>query len=122
MTTDDRATLVGSGIILAIMLVLSLALGYAAEQLDLTTPITGQSITNYRVIGFHWNKPTGDISATVVDNLNTVSACAYTGAEGVGLIGILNTANGSVKSLEKRILEKCSADGKLGAGTVSGTP
>mgnify|MGYP001574942776 CR=1 FL=1 len=114
-----------SGCLLVVGIALwSFLLGHvwAIEQLDLTTPIQPPSTTYYRVIGFHWNKPTGDISATVVDNRNTVSACTYTGAEGVGLIGILNTANGSVKSLEKRILEKCSADGKLGAGTLSGSP
>lgn len=34
----------------------------------------------------------------------------------------LNTANNSTKSMQKRILEKLTADGKIPPGTVSGTP
>ncbi len=95
---------------------------WAIEQLDLTTPIPRQSITSYRVIDIHMNWPNGEIDILVVDNLNATSTCSYRNAEATSLMSTLNTLDLSVKSLQKRILEKCSADGKLGAGTISGTP
>lgn len=91
------------------------------EQLDLTAPITAPSVTTYRVITLTMNWPTGDIGITLADQLGGTQTFAYTGAEGVALMLVLNTANLSVKSLHKRILEKLVADGKL-SGTVSGTP
>lgn len=45
----------------------------------------------------------------------------YEGQTATGLMTALNKANLSVKSLQRRILEKLSADGKL-EGTVTGTP
>lgn len=38
------------------------------------------------------------------------------------LIKQLNKVNLSAKSLERRLLERCQLDGKLGAGIISGTP
>lgn len=94
---------------------------YAAEQLDLTTPIQAPSVTSYRVIALSMVWPTGDIAITLADPLGGTQTFSYTGADGVALMQTLNTANLSVKSLHKRILEKLVADGKL-TGTVSGTP
>lgn len=38
------------------------------------------------------------------------------------LIKQLNKVNLSVKSLERRLLERCQLDGKIGAGVISGAP
>jgi hypothetical protein len=42
----------------------------------------------------------------------------YSGAEATQLMQTLNTANLTTKSLQKRVLEKLQADGKLPPGTV----
>jgi len=44
------------------------------------------------------------------------------GAEAKTLAQQMNTGNFSTKSLHTRILEKLLADGKLPAGTISGSP
>lgn len=66
------------------------------------------------------NEP-GLIAITLKDNLGGRTHYSYKGNEAIDLIKFLNTANLSVKSLHKRILEKLSNDGLL-PGTVQGTP
>ena len=91
------------------------------EQLDLTTPVVPPSITHWRVallrmdwdgaqiqIGLTW--PTGESLGFV-----------YSGQTATDLMVALNTANLSIKSLHKRVLERLVSDGKL-LGTISGTP
>ena len=51
-----------------------------------------------------------------------VVVCAYDGALAASLIAALNTANLSTKSLERRVVERCQADGKIGAGSMTGSP
>ena len=48
--------------------------------------------------------------------------CRYAGDEADALLIGLNKANLSLKSLEKRVTEKCQEDGKLGPGTIAGLP
>lgn len=45
----------------------------------------------------------------------------YSGADATAQMVALNKANLSTKSLQKRVIEKLVADGKL-AGTITGTP
>lgn len=92
-----------------------------SEVLDLTTPVTPPSTLTYRVTVLHLDWPNGVINVTLVDNNGVARTESYTNAEATTLMGILNTANLSVKSLHKRILEKLVVDGKL-TGTISGTP
>lgn len=92
-----------------------------SEQLDLTVPVQPPSTLTYRVTVLHLDWPNGVINVTLVDNNGVARTVTYTNAEATTLMGILNTANLSVKSLHKRILEKLVADGKL-TGTISGTP
>ena len=92
-----------------------------SEQLDLTIPVTPPATLTYRVTVLHLDWPNGVINITLVDNNGVAKTESYTNAEATTLMGILNTANLSVKSLHKRILEKLVADGKL-SGTISGTP
>ena len=91
------------------------------EQLDLTTPITTPSITLYRVNRLALDWPNGVINIALVDENGKETTFEYTNAEATMLMAALNTANLSIKSLHRRILEKLIADGKLD-GTISGTP
>lgn len=91
------------------------------EQIDLTVPITAPSTSTYRVIRLILDWPNGEIDITLADENGKTATFGYRNAEATALMLTLNTANLSVKSLHKRILEKLIADGKL-AGTVSGTP
>ena len=93
-----------------------------AEQLDLTVPIAGPTISTYKIIELRMNWPNGEIDVTLADELGKTIACQYRGAEAVALMLTLNTANLSVKSLHKRTIEKLQAGGKLPAGTITGTP
>ena len=92
-----------------------------SEQLDLAVPVVPASTLNYRVTVLHLDWPNGVIQITLVDNNGVAMNFSYTNAEATTLMTFLNTANLSVKSLHKRILEKLVADGKL-TGTISGTP
>lgn len=92
------------------------------EQLDLTVPIAGPTISTYKIIELRMNWPNGEIDVTLADELGKTIFCQYRGAEAIALMLVLNTANLSVKSLHKRTMEKLQADGKLPTGTISGTP
>lgn len=91
------------------------------EQIDLTTPITPPATTNYRVVRLFLDWPNGLINIDLVDENGKIAPFQYTGAEATSLMLFLNTANLSIKSLHRRVLEKLVADGKLD-GTISGTP
>ena len=91
------------------------------EQIDLTAPITTPATTNYRVVRLFLDWPNGLINIDLADENGKITAFQYTNAAATSLMIFLNTANLSIKSLHRRILEKLVADGKL-AGTISGTP
>jgi hypothetical protein len=48
--------------------------------------------------------------------------CEYEGAVADSMIVLLNKANLTANSLERRVTTTCQTDGKLGPGTISGTP
>lgn len=48
--------------------------------------------------------------------------CRYEDADADALLIALNKANLSTLSLEKRVTQRCQADGKLGAGAITGAP
>ena len=96
------------------------------EQLVLTTPTTATT-TQYAVRGLVLSRnPTAIdesfVRVTVEDNFGVKSAHEYSGAEAAALLTQLNTMNFSTVSLQKRLLQKLVADGKLPPGTVTGTP
>jgi len=93
------------------------------ETLTLTTPeVTPQiTTTEYRVVYLLLEWEQGLIVIHLRGTNGERTEVRYTGPEAVTMIRTLNTANLSVKSLHKRILEKLVADGKI-AGTVTGTP
>lgn len=97
-----------------------------AEQLGLTAPEVKPQLTtaNYKIayIGL-FVSPVADVVVLLVgDNGERLEVRTANEAEALPLLTQLNTANLSVKSLQRRCLEWCS--GKLAklAGTVTGTP
>ena len=103
-----------------------------AEVLDLNTPITKPSTTTWRVVGLNLsyepNHSTVGVHLLGSDGLRRSYGYTdydenqvFTGTA-TALLSALNTANLSVKSLQKRVLERIAADFPVNAGTVSGTP
>lgn len=115
------------------------------EELILTTPLTPPApppTTKYRVSAFTMDlemivpsttlpppppapQPVPDpgwVNIKLKDDTGAYTTYQYVGKKAVQMIQTLNTANLTTKSLQKRILEKLSADGLLAGGTVSGTP
>lgn len=101
-----------------------------AELLTLTTPVipSVSSTTAYRLCRLvidHDRVGNGSIAAFIRDNNGAGREIVWrdtAGEPATSLIIALNKANLSVKSLERRVLEQAVADGKLGAGTVTGSP
>lgn len=106
------------------------------ETLTLTTPVqpTSPSITGYSVWSTYFGRGEGVIRIVVQDNNGQRTHAVYTDGDDVegnpapgttiatDLMKVLNKANLTTKSLQRRILEKLAADGKLPEGTVDGTP
>ena len=93
-----------------------------AELLTLATPIVPPTRTTYKVtlLVLDWLARVIQIRLRGSDGVEV--HVEYSGDTATALMTTLNSANLSVKSLQRRILEKLAADGKLPAGTVSGTP
>ncbi len=93
-----------------------------SEQLDLTAPIVPPSRTTYAIksLVLDWNAQVIQVRLMGSDGVEVLAE--YGGTTAVSLMTVLNTANLSILSLHKRILQKLVTDGKLPAGTVSGTP
>lgn len=93
-----------------------------AEQHTLTTPVTRASVTTYSVqaITFDWANVV--IVVSVLASSGDVIRQEYRGPTATTLMVALNKVDLSVKSLQKRVLERLVADGVLGAGAVTGTP
>lgn len=71
-------------------------------------------------------KPFPRVVIVVVDNNGNTLQVEYRddsgGTVAAQLISALNTANLTIKSLQQHILERLQADGRIGAGAVSGVP
>jgi hypothetical protein len=91
-----------------------------AEELTFTTP---PSISGYRVFKLVLDWDLHKIKVHLRNTSNNVYIVAgYEGNTALVLMNQLNTMNLSTNSLHKRILERLATDGKLAAGTVTGTP
>jgi hypothetical protein len=99
------------------------------EELVLTDPVTETKTTDkFRVISILLDlemqsmpgEP-GTVAIVCRDNNDAIYSHRYTGTTAINMIKQLNTANLTIKSLHKRVLEKLSADGIL-PGTVTGEP
>lgn len=115
-----------------------------AEELILADPIQPPpppSTTKYRISAITWDlemvmPPSGSVvppevpappepgfvNVKVKDNNGGYTYCQYIGQEAHNMIKWLNTANFTTNSMQKRVLQKLMADGKLPLGTVQGTP
>lgn len=86
--------------------------------------------TKFRVTQLHLDWESQKIGIRLREvNANGVAAqggrvvhASYGGAMAITLMTALNKANLSTKSLHKRIIEQLQADGRLGAGTINGSP
>ena len=94
------------------------------ETLTLTNPITPPAPTTstYHVASLYLGWKTQRIIAVLEDNNGIATTCNWDGATAVALMTGLNKANLSIKSLHKRVIEQAQADGKLPAGSVTGSP
>lgn len=114
-----------------------------AEELVLVDPVVPPPLpptTKYKVVGLNNDMETvtppadlppppevpvmetGSVNIRVKDDTGKYTLCQYIGAEAIDLIKWMNTANFSVNSMQKRILQKLVADGKLPPGTIQGVP
>ena len=89
------------------------------ESLTLTV---AQSVPSYQVLKLVLNWGGASINVVVKDPLGDLLRFTYAGATATSLMTALNKANLSTQSLHSRILSQLVTDGKLPAGTVTGTP
>ena len=94
-----------------------------AETLTLTTPevVPAITTTDYRVV-FELKDIEQRLFVVHVRGTNGErKEFRYEGSDALDIMRVLNKANLSVKSEQRRILERLTADGKL-AGAVTGSP
>lgn len=96
-----------------------------AEALDLTTPIALGTITTYKVTFFSFDKKNQKLSVRIETTTGSPSAArdfVYTDTDAMTRMAQLNKANGTIKTLERRILETLAAEHPELAGSISGAP
>ena len=116
-----------------VLCLLALPVG-AQEKIVLSVPVyVSPGATEFRVADLYLRRAHPERQAEIIALYREVAGsdfvlggksleCRYNGPDAETLLIQLNKANLSTISLEKRILQRCQADGKLGAGTISGTP
>ena len=98
-----------------------------SESLSLTSAITptGPTVASYGIWSLYLGRGEGRIVVVVTDNNATRTTCAYEDTPGnpvaTNLMVALNKANLTTASLQKRVLQQAVTDGKLPAGSVTGT-
>lgn len=95
-----------------------------AEQVDLTTPIVSTStVSSVQVTSVLIERlPAWRFVLKWKDSAGAFFSYEEVGAEAEPQIKAFNKANLSVKSAERRALEYLQAKGKIGAGSMSGSP
>jgi hypothetical protein len=94
-----------------------------SEIIVLTNPeiIPQVTTSDYRVVYLQMDFEKASIVVHLRGTNGERKEMRYSGQEATDLMIALNKANLTIKSLQRRILEKLVADGKL-AGSVAGTP
>lgn len=92
------------------------------ETFTLTTPISPADISGYQAGRLSMDWPLKRIEGYVRDNVGKIIPFSYSGTTAETLMRAFNTMDFSVTSMHKRLLERLSADGFLGPGTVTGVP
>mgnify|MGYP001613529204 FL=1 len=92
-----------------------------AELITLTTPAVAPVLTDYRVVSLalDWEEERIVIKLLAPDGQRI--GHNYVGVTALTLMRALNKVDLSVKSLQRRILERLVADGVI-AGVISGVP
>jgi hypothetical protein len=93
-----------------------------AEQVDLVTPVTKPSITNYRVSYMNLDIDNARITVFLTANNGETLQKVYdstTAPAGATLLHALNTGNFATNSLLRAVYNRLIADGVI-AGTVTG--
>lgn len=104
-----------------------------AEEYALTNPEVKPEVvtTKYRIVLVTFNWEAGHIIIHLIkENAPERVYCEYGGPmateaerdEATKMMRNLNTANLTTKSMNKRMMEKLAADGKLPPGTITGVP
>ena len=94
-----------------------------AERLDLTTPEGAvAACTNLTVTSLHLDWAGARITAKFKGDNGRSYGAVWEGATATTLMIALNKANLTSNSLHKRVINQALTDGKLPAGTVSGSP
>jgi hypothetical protein len=93
-----------------------------AESLVLTTPEQPPAVTSWKITSIEFYVETQRITCSVVSDSGERRSRTETGPTAVSLMSTLNTANGTIKSLQRRVLEYLQSKGDLAAGAVTGAP
>lgn len=108
-----------------------------AEELVITDPVQPPPTTKYRLSSVTYDlemaipdpnipigtpPPPGVVNIKLKDNNGQYSQYQYIGEKAQTLIKQMNTANMSVKSMQKRLLERLTKDGMIPPATVQGDP
>lgn len=92
-----------------------------AEIITLTTPLAGAVTNDYRLVSLSLDIQAQSVQMVARSNLGAYVTRLVLDVEAVNLLKLLNTANLSVKSLQRRALEYMASKGDF-IGTVNGTP
>lgn len=93
-----------------------------SEKIDLTTPITVPTITSYQITRLTLDIEGAGVIVNLKSNTGERTQCSYNGLEATILMVAMNKMNFTTSnSMQKKVLQKLIADGKL-AGTISGSP
>jgi hypothetical protein len=94
-----------------------------AEKITLTVPlVTHYAVSDYEVTGVFVGRNPFKLTIYYRDSLGNEFSDETVGDAAEPLVKALNKANLSIKSLERRALEKLQADGRISAGSVTGSP
>jgi hypothetical protein len=122
--------------LLSIVVALFLWLGAAVaqEKVTFSTPVKADpGATEFQVWVLDLRRAHPDRPAGILAIFREVNGsgfvpggrsleCRYDVDEADALVVALNKTNLSTTSLEKRVTQRCQADGKVPSGTISGTP
>ena len=95
---------------------------FAAEVLNLTTPVTTPSVTTWKPTQILLDRENQTVRVLFRGPAGESKTCVEVGAAATATMTALNKANLTSNSLEKRAITWAQGLGCLGAGTVSGSP
>ena len=95
---------------------------FAAERLDLTTPVTAPSVTTWTPKHWTFDYENQRIAVLFRGPAGEAKVCTDVGASATTTMNGLAKARLDLISLPKRTITWAQGLGCLGAGTISGTP